>query len=464
MSLSFPSSPAVGQTYQGWVWSGSSWDPLPTSTGPLGVQVFTASGTYVPSPNMTTCMVECGGGGAAGFGTSSSAASQGITGGGGGGGAYARKFLTAAQVGASQPVSVGVGGVPGAAGANAGGAGGDTSLGALCVAKGAPASVNTGGAGGPAAGCVGDVIIAGGGGIGQMTQTSVNVSISGAGAGGSSFFGGGAPSMGSTANVSGTAAPGYCGGGQGGNSYNGGGARTGGPGGAGLCVVTEYAGEGQQIAAVAAPASSITAYWYGTVTPTALGQNPSSVSTSTGVLTFAAAHGVTTGQVGIANGTVPGGVINATPYYLRALSPTTLAMYLLLTDCYADINRVVPSGAGVAWSFRMLVYSGVVSKNMDPAAPFGAWTAHGAIFPELNLTKALASLNAMILFGGANTLMTNAASLANSWQLNVMPTIVSTTLIRFDNANWALAGGATPIGSWSQQGLTAFTIGFAVIG
>jgi hypothetical protein len=60
--------------------------------------------------------------------------------------------------------------------------------------------------------------------------------------------------------------------------------------------------------------------------------------------------------------------------------------------------------------------------------------------------------------------MTNAASLANSWQLNVMPTIVSTTLIRFDSANWALAGSATPIGSWSQQALTAFTIGFAVIG
>ena len=227
--------------------SAKSWvatnTPPPGSTphGVIGIQTFTASGTYTPTAGMTSCVVECGGGGAAGFGAPTSTASQSIVGGGGGGGATARKFLTAAAIGASQIVTVGAGGTPGAVGSNPGGAGGDSSFGTLCIAKGAPASTNGGGPGGPMAGCVGDVIIAGGCGLGQFNQNSVNMALSVGGAGGTSFFGGGAPGNSGTSNLSGIAAPGFCGGGQGACSYNGGGNRQGGPGGGGLVVVTEYA-------------------------------------------------------------------------------------------------------------------------------------------------------------------------------------------------------------------------------
>jgi hypothetical protein len=223
-------------------------------TGPgnpilLGVQVFTASGTYTPNPLMSSCVIECVGGGAAGAGACSD--NPGFAGGGGGGsGAYSRKVATAAQVGASQAVTIGAGGVaPGASVATyitAGPPGGDTSVGTLCKAKGAPQTGTTGnggscfagGSGGPVSGGIGDLLAAGAPGGAGCGDTNVASSAVSAGSGGPGYFGGGAPSLG-WGGVVGQNSSNYGGGGSGGASTAAGAAK-GGNGANGVVVVTEY--------------------------------------------------------------------------------------------------------------------------------------------------------------------------------------------------------------------------------
>ncbi|MEJ6817678.1 hypothetical protein [Pseudomonas sp. LF-5] len=139
-------------------------------------QVFSGSGTYTPSAGMVFCDVEAvaggGGGGGAAGGSGTSAA-----GGGGGYGGYSRKIFTAAQIGASQAVSIGGAGSGGSAGNNAGGTGGNTAFGALLACNGgvggsgSPALTTTGvpaagGAGGTASG--GDINIRGSNGFASM--------------------------------------------------------------------------------------------------------------------------------------------------------------------------------------------------------------------------------------------------------------------------------------------------------
>src|SRR3974390_3499403 len=132
MALDFPNSPTTGQTYTSgsvtWKWDGAKWVITSPAGAPLVLnqQVFTASGTYTPTPGMVNCDVECVGGGAGGCGAGAAAANTFIISAGGGGGGYARKFLAAAVIGSSQTVTIGAGGLGGAAGANNGGAGGDT--------------------------------------------------------------------------------------------------------------------------------------------------------------------------------------------------------------------------------------------------------------------------------------------------------------------------------------------------
>jgi len=104
-----------------------------TGFSSINVQVFTASGTYTPSPNMLYAQVEVVGGGGGGC------ASPGDMGGAGGG--YARKLVTAAQIGASQIVTIGQGGAGGitsAPGAN----GGTTSFGSIISATGGSGTAN----------------------------------------------------------------------------------------------------------------------------------------------------------------------------------------------------------------------------------------------------------------------------------------------------------------------------------
>jgi hypothetical protein len=100
----------------------------------LGVQEFISSGTYVPTPGMASVIFEVQGGGAASAGAGGAATGNVSLGAPGTSGAYAKGRFTAAQVGASQSVVIGVGGIPVSNGV--GGNGGASSVGALITAPG----------------------------------------------------------------------------------------------------------------------------------------------------------------------------------------------------------------------------------------------------------------------------------------------------------------------------------------
>jgi hypothetical protein len=183
-------------------------------------QPFTSSGTYTPSTGMLFCIIECWGGGGGGGGASG-AVSQFYIGAGGGTGGYSRLVATAAMIGASKTVTVGAAGNGGAPGTNNGSAGGDTSVGAICIAKGGSgglfssvAQVGTGGLGGVAG--TGDIAAPGAPGQGGFYNgTNANI-IHTSGAGGNTVFGGGGvgQNAASTA-VTGATATGYGSGGGG---------------------------------------------------------------------------------------------------------------------------------------------------------------------------------------------------------------------------------------------------------
>ncbi|MFG0827913.1 hypothetical protein ACF8R6_05970 [Pseudomonas sp. CJQ_7] len=104
----------------------------------INVQVFLANGTYTPTAGMKSVEFEVrGAGGGAGGAQSTSATQFGIAGGAGGGALAIGRFLAAA-IGASQPVTVGIGGAggAGAAGGSSGSNGGTSSVGTLISAAG----------------------------------------------------------------------------------------------------------------------------------------------------------------------------------------------------------------------------------------------------------------------------------------------------------------------------------------
>lgn len=227
-------------------------------TGALSVSVnqrlFTANATYVPTPGTVLAMVECvggsGGGGATAYGPS-----WGMVAGGGGSGGYSRSILTAAQLGASQAITVGQGGA-GAVGAAttppAGGNGTATSFGSLVIALGGlgglsfDAGNNWGGGGPGAAAGTGQLALAGnpgsvGGGSYRNATLNAVSNIGNGGDGGSMFSGaglGGNTML--TATPGATGSNGSLGGGGGGAAaFGAGGPWNGGNGGGGWCLVTE---------------------------------------------------------------------------------------------------------------------------------------------------------------------------------------------------------------------------------
>jgi hypothetical protein len=213
----------------------------------------------------------------------------------------------------------------------------------------------------------------------------------------------------------------------------------------------------------------VTAFWGGNIIITNIG-SPSNCNNVTNVVTYASPHGVTTGQfANIGGTTAPGGLVIGQGYYLRALSPTTLALYPTLVDARADTNRIPLGGTSVAWSFRVWSYSGVVSQGFDGTCPIGAVTQHGTIWPELNLSIPLQTLAAVAVISRVNGLNGATSGNPSYWIPGIAPTIVSTTLIRFDNNNWVvnpIGGGAVNqgAGSHTAQGTTNWYAEFAVFG
>jgi hypothetical protein len=224
------------------------------------VRTFTASGVYTPTLGMKYCNVKIVGGGGGGAGCTAGTAAGLSQGYGAGAGAEAEVILTAAQVGASQPVTIGAGGAGGAAG-GAGGAGGTTSIGTLMSMTGGAATTLFGTQVGPHAGqgsaggvptvTVGTVVFSKNGnrginGFGFLNTANNVVSMTGS-SGGNSMFGTGGLGSSSFSTIlglsgaNGGAGLGFGSGGGGANSAGAGAiARTGGAGAPGKVVITEY--------------------------------------------------------------------------------------------------------------------------------------------------------------------------------------------------------------------------------
>jgi len=211
------------------------------------LQVFTVNGTYTPTTGMTACLAILIGGGGAGGGAPLTAGGQVSLGGGGGSGALVLSMLTAAQVGASQSVTIGAGGT-GVSGAS-GGDGTYTTLGAgpLVRASGgggglfqgpfALTQTCAGGIGAFGATSVGDVKA--GNRPGFPSWADSNGTPTGMygliGNGASSFLGGGGMS-----GEGSSSAPGYGGGGHGSVNPPSTAATTGQDGGVGIMLILEF--------------------------------------------------------------------------------------------------------------------------------------------------------------------------------------------------------------------------------
>ncbi len=231
-------------------WRGDGTWAVPGGTGfsTIAVQIFTSgTGTYTPTANMKYCIVECVGSGGAGGGAIASAGGTCGVGGGGGGGEYSRKVLSAATVGASKTYTVGAAGAAGAAGNNPGGNGNASSLGILCIGNGGTGGqpgagsaiaqpTSSGGAGGT--GGTGDVVVPGQtGGTGFNLGTQYGIT----GAGGGSVLGNNAlPKTSANGVSSGTTGQNYGSGGSGGVVSNTSNSAAGGPGAAGIVIITEF--------------------------------------------------------------------------------------------------------------------------------------------------------------------------------------------------------------------------------
>lgn len=201
------------------------------SGGAPNVQIFTTSGTYVPSAGISYAVIDgVAGGGGGGGGTGSLAS-------GGGGGSYFWSILNAGTIGGSQSIVIGAGGAGGLVNTGAvGGTGGNTLFGSLMTAFGGTGGFNNAyqsfGIGGATA-TGGLLNIHGGDGFG-----SSNGLVSGAG-GSSPVFGqitNGVYAIGSP----GKTGYGYGSGGTGCGGGNPGGPTIGGAGAGGIIRIVEY--------------------------------------------------------------------------------------------------------------------------------------------------------------------------------------------------------------------------------
>src|SRR5690606_16268416 len=213
----------------------------------VNIQTFTSNGTYTPTSGMVYCVIEVVGGGGGG-GASTTAAGQASAGSGGCAGGYSRGVFTAADIGASQSVTVGAGGASASAGnttsvgstliqATGGGPG-------MTVSSAFMAQVGVGGSTG-GVGSLGDVNLTGGEGGAACIIVDTSVDFLGKGGhGGVTVFGGAAvqsyvvTSGITTSTGRAGQAPGA--GGSGGASIYGSADAAGGAGADGIVIITEY--------------------------------------------------------------------------------------------------------------------------------------------------------------------------------------------------------------------------------
>lgn len=227
-------------------YDGTDWvllNPIESSGALLNIRIFTSSGTYTPTAGTKSIIVECVGGGGGGGGTYNTLASQFAVAGGGGAGGYGKSRYTSNFD--SVVVTIGAGGVGGAANAaTPGGNGGTTSFGSLMSCGGGLGGtfcsnwampVHTSGA--PSGDVVGANIQSFSPPSGTAGYSASNGWLSGSGA--SSFFGRGGVQVGGTS--IGSVAIGYGAGGGGASTQPSSTGQVGGAGTAGVIIVWEYA-------------------------------------------------------------------------------------------------------------------------------------------------------------------------------------------------------------------------------
>lgn len=205
-----------------------------TTTGTLAsstIRVFTASSTWTKPAFLKHIVIELVGGGGGGAGANSA---SGNGGGGGGGGGYCREHLTAEELTGTSTifVNVGIGGYA-SAGAVSGLSGSTTSFSTFASSTGGGGgqSLGAGGTGGIGLGC--DLNIQGGGGSSRFYDSADDGY---GGTGGSSALGGGGRG---TKNSDGGAGGTYGGGGAGAADTTSA-SFSGGIGGRGVAIITEY--------------------------------------------------------------------------------------------------------------------------------------------------------------------------------------------------------------------------------
>jgi len=217
----------------------------------VNIQVFNIAGsfTYVPTNGMVWVKVEIVGGGGGGGGAAV-ANIEAACGSGGGAGAYAVGWLTNAQIGINQPVTVGAAGTAGNTSGSNGGTGGTSSFGSFISCTGGVGGLGQttgtfsglliGGVGGTASGS-GISFSAPGqqGGIGLWYDSTILLSYGGTG--GSGVYSVGGTQVGASTATAAAGNNGSQGGGGSGPYIMGQNVgRAGGAGGVGLCIVTEY--------------------------------------------------------------------------------------------------------------------------------------------------------------------------------------------------------------------------------
>lgn len=207
-------------------------------------QIFTASGTYTPTPGCILAIIECVGGGGGGGGVANAAVNQLTFAGGGGGGGRSIKWVASPS---AQTVTIGAAGTAGASGGGTGGTGGTTSVaGSYGTATGGAGGVNaassTGGGncpgGAAGVGSNGDVNEIGQPGFPAFGTTLAGIFVQ-PGCGGMSAGGHGGGGQVTGAAGAGSTGNNYGGGGSGASSYSAGGAAAGGAGAQGIVIITE---------------------------------------------------------------------------------------------------------------------------------------------------------------------------------------------------------------------------------